>query len=205
MTTVLEPRAGHGDVVGGGLAVALEEDRDVGGILTVPGLERLKELETVGGGGDNDRNGSTIGGRSLVGVLARVVSAVGKTGTAGGREVEVVSVLVLDGVGQGVEVQGSGNGEGRDQVRGGDKGVGLGVGVVTAGEVTVVRRQDGVGSSLGNISAIPLTNAGSAGVGKDNTAELLESGKLAITLNGGADLLGTGGNGLSAVVSNLGQ
>jgi len=36
-------------VVGGGLALGLDEDGEVGGILAVPGLERLEELETVGG------------------------------------------------------------------------------------------------------------------------------------------------------------
>jgi hypothetical protein len=38
------------------------------GVLSIPGVERLKELETVGGGGDSDVDGGALGGRSLVGV-----------------------------------------------------------------------------------------------------------------------------------------
>ena len=82
------------------------------------------------------------------------------------------------------------------------------VGSVATSEVTVVRRDDGVGSALGDIATVPLscqelalqadnymkssrlTNAGSAGVGQNHTAELLESLKLAITLNSSANLGG---------------
>jgi hypothetical protein len=38
------------------------------GVLSIPGVERLKELETVGGRGDSDVNGGALGGRSLVSV-----------------------------------------------------------------------------------------------------------------------------------------
>jgi hypothetical protein len=47
VATVLQPGASHGDVVSGGLALALDEDGEVGGILLVPGLEASEELETV--------------------------------------------------------------------------------------------------------------------------------------------------------------
>lgn len=56
------------DVVGGGLALSLDQDGKVEGVLLVPCVERLKELETVGGGGDSNVDGGALSGGSLVGV-----------------------------------------------------------------------------------------------------------------------------------------
>jgi hypothetical protein len=194
VSTVLEPGTGHGDVVGGGLATALDENGEVRGVLSVPGGERSEDLKTVRGGGNPDLDGRSILGRSLVRVTARVVALLGETSTGGRGKEKVVSVLVLDGVGQGVEVKGTGNRESGDQVRGGDESVSRGVGVVTSGEVTVVRRQDGVGLTLLDVLTVPLTDARTASVGKNDTTELLEGGELAVTRNSGTDLLGTRGD-----------
>jgi hypothetical protein len=68
VTAVLEPGTGHGDVVGGGLAVGLEQDGEVERILAVPGVEGVKELETVGSGRDLDVDGGAVRRRGLVGV-----------------------------------------------------------------------------------------------------------------------------------------
>jgi hypothetical protein len=68
VTAVLEPGTGHGDVVGGGLAVGLEQDGEVERILAVPGVEGVKELETVGSGRDLDVDGAAVRRRGLVGV-----------------------------------------------------------------------------------------------------------------------------------------
>lgn len=195
MTTVLEPRTGHGNVIGGGLALGLDEDRHVSGILAVPSVEGREELETVGGGGDLDSDVGTVLRGCLVGVLAGVVASLGETVAGGRRELEVLAILVLQGIGEGVEGERAGNGHGDDEIGGGDEGVSGGVTIVTAGEVTVVGRDDGVGFALLHVLAIPLTNAGAASVGKNDTTELLEGLELAITGNGGANLLGTGGDG----------
>lgn len=53
----------------------------------------------------------------------------------------------------------------------------------------------GVNVTLLNILPVPLTDARTASVGEDETADLLEGGHLAVTSDGGTDLLGTGGNG----------
>lgn len=50
MSAVLEPRAGGGDVVGGALALHLDEDGHVRQVLAVPLVERLQQLEAVGRG-----------------------------------------------------------------------------------------------------------------------------------------------------------
>lgn len=49
--------------------------------------------------------------------------------------------------------------------------------------------------TLLDILTVPLTDARAASVGKDETTGVFESTDLAITFNGGTDLLGTGGNG----------
>jgi hypothetical protein len=157
--------------------------------------------------------------------LVTYVAVGGKTSTSGLLEHELVAVLVLEGVGERVEVQGAGKRHGDNEIGGGNEGVSGGVAarvstrtyglcgqeflrVVASGEVTVVGRDDGVGSSLLNIAAVPLSNARTAGVSKNHATELLESLELTIALNGGANLLRTGsdgeeGLGLDAVVESV--
>jgi len=58
------------------------------------------------------------------------------------------------------------------------------------------------------LTSVPLANARAAGVGKNHATEVLESLELTVTLNGSADLLGTGsdgeeGLGLDAVVESV--
>lgn len=194
VATILQPWASHGDVIGGGLALALDEDRDADGVLAIPRLESSKELQTVTGGRDSDFDRGAVGGRSLVGVTAGVVALGGETLSSRRLEQELIAVLVLQLVSEGVELEGTGNGHGDDKVGRSDEGVGSRIGVVTASEVTVVGGDDGVRFALLDVLAVPLSNARTAGVGEDDTTELLESLKLTITLNSGANLLGTGGN-----------
>ncbi len=194
VATVLEPWASHGDVVSGGLALTLDQDWDVSGILAVPLLESGKELQAVTAGRDGNADAAAISRGGLVGVTAGVVTPVGKTVTGGGLELELLAILVLEGVGKRVEVEGTSNAQGNNKVGRRDEGVGGRVGVVTTGEVTVVGRDDRVGFALLDVLAIPLTDARTAGVGKDDTTEFLKSLKLAIALDGSTDLLGTGSN-----------
>lgn len=153
------------------------------------------------------------------------VAVGGKTSTSGLLEHELVAVLVLKGVGERVEVQGAGKRHGDNEIGGGDERVSGGVAakvstrtngmcgqeflrIVSSGEVTVVGRDDGVGGALLDIAAVPLSNARTAGVGKNHATELLEGLELTVALNGGANLLGTGGDGedglgLDAVVESV--
>lgn len=50
-----------------------------------------------------------------------------------------------------------------------------GVGVITTGEVTVVRGNNGVLVALLDVLTVPLTNAGSASVSEDNTTKVAQS------------------------------
>lgn len=208
MATVLQPWASHGDVVSGGLALALDEDRDVSSILAIPGLESLEDLETVTGRGDSDVDSGTVDRRGLVGVTAGVVALSGETLAGGRLELELLAILVLQGIGERVELEGTGNSHGNNKVGGGDEGVSGGVGVVTASEVTVVGGDDGVGLALLDILTVPLSNARTASVGKDDTTVLLEGLQLTVTLDSSANLLRTRGNGeerlgLQAVIEGI--
>ena len=58
------------------------------------------------------------------------------------------------------------------------------------------------------LTSVPLANARTASVGENHAAEVLEGLELTVTLDGSADLLGTGGNGeeglgLDAVVESV--
>lgn len=142
MATVLQPGTTGGDVVGGALALDLDEDGEVLGSLAVPGLEGLEELETVRLGVDGDLDAGAVGGGSLEGVLTGVVAA-GRELVAGGvLELEGLAVSTDERVGQGVEGEAAGEGQSGGEIGGSDKGVGGGVSVVTASEVTVVGGDD---------------------------------------------------------------
>lgn len=52
--------------------------------------------------------------------------------------------------------------------------MGGGVGVVSTGEVTIIRGDNSVFVSFLDVLSVPLTDAGSAGVGKDRASEFVE-------------------------------
>jgi hypothetical protein len=151
--------------------------------------------------------------RRLEGVLARVIAAGWEFETGGIAEFECLTISTLQRVGKRVEGEVAGEGHGSDDIWGSDEGVGGRVGIVTTREVTVVRGDDcGQGVSpnlikdpprvrtrvdlaLLDVLAIPLSNARPTSIGKDNTTDLLEYSDLAVTLDRGANLLGTRGNG----------
>lgn len=188
ISSLLQPRTSHGDVVSGSLALGLDQDRDVLGVLAIPRLEGLEDLETVGGGRDLDLDGGAVLGGSLVGVFTSIVTAGGQTITSGGLKLEFLAISSLQGVGEGVEVKVSSDAEGDNQIGRGDKGVGGRVAVVTSGEVTVVRGEDRVGLALLDVLAVPLSDARTTGVGENNTTELLESLGQTVAGDGSANL-----------------
>ena len=142
MSTVLQPRSTSRDVVSRALALGLDEDGEVGGGLAIPRLEGLEELETVRLGVNCDLDGRAVGRRRLEGVLAGVVATGRKLVTRGILKLEGLAISTDERVGDGVEGEGAGKGEGGGDVGGGDEGVGGRVGVVTTGEVAVVRGDD---------------------------------------------------------------
>lgn len=69
------------------------------------------------------------------------------------------------------------------------------VGVVSTGEVSVVRSDDGVGFTLLDVLSVPLTDTRTTGVGENDTADGLEGVNETVSSDSSSDLLGTGGDG----------
>lgn len=124
------------------LALDLDKDGEIGGGITVPRLEGLEELKAVTLGVNCYLNADTISRRSLEGVLARVVATRGKFIARGVGEFEGLAVSSGKCVSERVEGQATSKGHSGDDIRGSNKGVGGGVGVVTTGEITVVGSDD---------------------------------------------------------------
>jgi hypothetical protein len=92
MSTVLQPRTGHGNVIGGGLTLSLDEDGQIRGILAVPGIEWLQKLQTVGGRGDGNVDGRAVLRRVLVSILSWVIAVAGKTLTDWLLKLELLAI-----------------------------------------------------------------------------------------------------------------
>ena len=109
-------------------------------------------------------------------------------------EPEGGAVVSRELVGQRIEREAAGEAEGGDDLGAGDEVHGLGAAVVASREVAVVGGDDGVGGAVEELFAPPLADAGAAGVGEDGGVDSLQGGHLAVALDGGADLLGAGGD-----------
>ena len=195
VSSVFEPWSTGRNVVGGALALGLDENRGLDDVLAIPWLEWFEELESVRGWADGDRDGGSVGRRSLEGVLSGIVSLWWELETRWLRELELFAVGTLESVGQWVECEVTSKDEGGNEIWGSDESVGSWVGVVSSGEVSVVRRDDRVDLSLLNILSVPLTDTWSTSVGKDDTSNVLESLNHTISSNGGSDLLRSWGDG----------
>jgi hypothetical protein len=114
---VLEPRAGHRDVVGRELALGLDPDREVLEVPSVPGRERLEELEAVRGGGDRHLDAGAVLGRGDEAALAGVEPGRGQLDALGHVEADLGAVGRGEGVAQGVEVDPAGQSQGHHRLR----------------------------------------------------------------------------------------
>ena len=192
VAAVLEPGAGRRDVVGGALALRLEQDRQLDVVLAVPGLEGLEELEPVAVRVDHDLDARSVGGGGLERLLARVEARVGERLADGRVEAHLLAGVVGERVGAGVEVERARQRQRDDRVRAGDEAERVGVAVVALREVAVVAVHDRVQLRRVEVGAVPLPDAGTAGVGEHGAADGLEVGEEPVALDGGARLLGAG-------------
>ena len=83
VTSVLEPGAGGGDVVGGAFALHLDQDPHISEVCANPLVEGREKLQSVRGGGDIDLHTGAILGWGLVGVFPRVESSARESITIG--------------------------------------------------------------------------------------------------------------------------
>src|SRR5438105_1069185 len=75
---VAEPGAGGRDVVGGALALSLEEDGQLEEVLAVPCGEGLEELEALTVGVDDDFDTGAVLGRGQEALVASLEPALGQ-------------------------------------------------------------------------------------------------------------------------------
>ena len=142
MSTVLQPGSTSRDVIRCALALNLDQNRQIGGGLSVPRLERREELETFALGVNSNLDGGTVSGRSLESVLSGVVAARGEFVASGVVKLEGLAISAGEGVRERVESEVASESHGGDDFRGSDESVGSRVSIVTASEVTVVRGND---------------------------------------------------------------
>lgn len=142
VTSVLEPGTTSRNVVSGALALSLDKNRSLDNVLAVPRLEGLQELKSVRRRVDSDGDGGAVSGRSLEGVLSGVVALGGELIARGVREPELLAVGTLERISHRVEGEVTSKDHGSDKVRGRNKGMGSGVGIVSTSEVSVVGGDD---------------------------------------------------------------
>ncbi|KAH3659493.1 hypothetical protein OGATHE_005538 [Ogataea polymorpha] len=191
VSTVLQPRTCHRDVVSGGLTERLDQNWHSVSILAIPRLEWLQPLQSVGSWRDVNFNRRSLLWWSLVGVFTRVVSLWWKTNTNRWLQHELISVSVLQLIGQWVESQITSNGVGDNHLWRSNKSVGSWVTIVSRGEVSVEGRHNGVLVTLLDVLSVPLTNTWTTGVCQHLTTKVVEDLQLTVSCNGGSDLLGT--------------
>jgi len=193
VTTELEPWASLADVIGGALATDLDEDRAVDKVLSVPSSERLKRSKTLAAFLERNDDLGTVLSRSLEHVLASgVLEGDSLTDRRSKKPFLTVSTdkLVL------ARIKGKTTTESKSShdSRRADESVSLLVTISTSNEVTVVSVKDGVlEARLGiNISTLPLTDARTTSVSKNNTTDSTEDVGDTVTLDGGTNLLRAG-------------
>src|SRR5258708_5137442 len=190
-----EPGACHGDMVGRTFSFGFDQQFEPFQVDAFPGGEGGQELEALAVRLDGYLYAWSGFGW---GVGARVFEGEGFGGQvhAGGFiEHDVFSLLVLQGIFQGVEGQGACDGEGGDDLRGSHESMGACQSVVAFGKVPVEGGDDGV-LTVGIVDMTgPLPDTGSAGIGQHDAADLVESLQKAVFFNGIAYQLRSGGNG----------
>ena len=193
---VLEPGTGGRNGVGRALASNLDKHAEAGQVGLGERVEGLEQGEALRRGRNGDLDVGVGGLRQdLEDLLALDEGSLGTLQTLGGGELELLARGGRQRVGDRVESGGAGEGHGGHDLGRGQEVHGVRVAVVTAAEVAVVRRQNGIGGSLLHvILALPLADAGTAGVGKDNAASLVESLEGTVTLKSGTNLLTAGGD-----------
>ena len=153
-----------------------------------PGVERGETLEAVALGADDDIDIAAVVRWSDEAFVAGVEAVGGQFIAGRGGEAEL-AVGGGDGVGARIETDLARKGGGDDQFGRADEGERVAVGVVATGEVAVEGSDDRVLLVAFEVFALPLTDAGSAGVGQHGRASGLEGLNLTVALDRGADLL----------------
>ena len=187
-----QPGPSRRDVIGGRLALRLEQQRQLRQVAPVPLRERRQPFQAVAFGHDDHFHVGAVFGRRDVARFAAVEAVLRQFVAARRAEAELAAVVLRDRVAARVEIDSPGEGRGHDQFGAADEGQGVAVGVVAPREVAVEGGHDRVLFVALDIAALPLADAGPAGVGQHGRAGLLERGQLSVALGRRADLLRAG-------------
>jgi len=192
MATEAEPLASLGDVVGSALAADLDEDGCILDVLAVPSGEGLERSKTLRALLEGNNNVLAVLGRSKIHILALGVLVALRKRTANRSLKKVLgAVRSLELVLARIESKAAAESKSSHDRRAADEGVGLLVAISTGNEVAVVGVEDGVLEAAGgvNVLTLPLTDARTASIGKDNTTDAAEDVGNAVALDGRTDLL----------------
>jgi hypothetical protein len=192
VTTELQPRAGHRDMVGRTLAFRLDEDAHVLDLLILNGQEGCQQLQAVAVWVNNHFDTGTVFGRSLEASVSYGEAVGWQFVALWFCEFHLFPFIVGQGIRQRIELHGAGEGHGSYQLGAGDETARLRVTVVTLGEVPVEGSEDGVGTRRIVGMTGPLADTRATGVGQYDAVDGLESIQDAIAFGREADLLGTG-------------
>ena len=164
-------------------------------VVAVPPSERREHLQARRVRVDVDDDGAAIVSGRLVAEAAPGEPVRRHLRRFAGRvEAERLAVCAGECVGEWVEREASGKGERRHDLRACDEVHRGGVGVVAGREVAIERRYDGVDVAGADGGALPLADAGAAGVRHYARADGFESGHLPVALDRGVDGLRSGGD-----------
>jgi hypothetical protein len=190
VTTELEPWASLADVIGGALATDLDEDGAVDKVLAVPSVEGLERSKTLAAFLEGDGDLGAILSGSLKDVLTRVILE-GDSLTHRRSKEPFLTVSTDELVLARIEGETTAESKSSHDGRRADEGVSLLVAISTGDEVTVVGVEDGVlDTRLGvDISTLPLADARTTSIGKNDTTDSAEDVSDTVTLDGGTDLL----------------
>ena len=179
MPAETQPGPGHGDVVRGAFSCGLDKQGQVEEIAAVPGRERLEALYALAGGIyfrlGAVRDGSLIAGSAGGEAARREFIDAGGFQSRGQRETPA-------------------EGEGNRHLGRHDECVGVGIAVRTLREIAVERGHDGVrpaGIFFRDV-ALPLADAGAAGVGHHRGSGPAQYGQKAVALGRRLDALAAG-------------
>ena len=182
VAAVREPLAPRRDVVRGALALGLDEKRQFDEVLAVPGGEGFEQPDAFGVGAYLDFD-LFIGRKDaafhfLYKALLRQFFALR------GLQLIVGTVGRLKGALQGIEGEVARNRHRHHDFGRGEEGVRLLAAVVAAGEVAVEGFDDGVRFRGVADRALPLTDAGAAGVGEHRGVQLFKVLENTVALEG---------------------
>ncbi|OPZ89519.1 MAG: hypothetical protein BWY75_01132 [bacterium ADurb.Bin425] len=172
-------------MVGGALALCLEQDGQFDKVAARPDRERREQLQAttvrrhlhrcLQAGADNRlRVGDETERRQGFGFRR--------------LQCELTAVGGGEAVGEWVEIEATGKGESRHYLGAGDEGVGGVVIVVATFEGAIERVDDRIGLTILDVVALPLPDARTAGIGQYLTTNRFEVCQLTVSFDGVEDL-----------------